>query len=141
MIANTRISFPVKYVWNGILSVFLFSPRGLFYPVWCRNSAWISAIPAITNGVGKCSAKNPVNVALSTANRVNVTLPTANPPHTHWTIFFPTYGIADSRFVITVAPQKDICPYGSTYPINAVAIVKNRIGISTDHVCITLYDS
>lgn len=29
------------------------------------------------------------------------------------------------RFVITVAPQKDICPHGSTYPINAVAITAN----------------
>lgn len=29
-----RISFTVKYGWNGILSVFLFSPRGLFDPVW-----------------------------------------------------------------------------------------------------------
>ena len=31
---NPRISFTVKYGWNGILSVFLFNPRGLFDPVW-----------------------------------------------------------------------------------------------------------
>jgi hypothetical protein len=31
-----------------------------------------------------------------------------NPPHSHSTIIFPMYGIADNRFVITVAPQKDI---------------------------------
>lgn len=26
---------------------------------------------------------------------------------------------------MTVAPQKDICPHGSTYPMNAVAITAN----------------
>ena len=41
-------------------------------------------------------------------------LSTANPPHTDWTTYFPTYGIADRRFVITVAPQNDICT-GKTY--------------------------
>ena len=29
--------------------------------------------------------------------------------------------------VITVAPQKDICPHGRTYPINAAPIVAKRI--------------
>lgn len=38
------------------------------------------------------------------------------------------YGIADKRFVITVAPQNDICPHGRTYPMKAVAItVKSKI--------------
>jgi len=37
VIMNPRVSFTVKYGWNGILSVFLFSPSGLFDPVWCRN--------------------------------------------------------------------------------------------------------
>jgi hypothetical protein len=55
------------------------------------------------NSIRKCSAKNRVSVALSTAN----------PPHTQWTISFPAYGIADSKFVITVAPQ-NICPHGNT---------------------------
>jgi len=36
--ANPRTSFTVKYGWNGILSVFLFNPSGLFDPVWWRNS-------------------------------------------------------------------------------------------------------
>jgi hypothetical protein len=44
------------------------------------------------------------------------------------------------NIVITVAPQNDICPHGNTYPINAVAIVRNRITTPTDHVCIKLYD-
>jgi hypothetical protein len=50
------------------------------------------------NGNKKCSEKKRVRVALSTAN----------PPQTHWTIISPRYGTADKRFVITVAPQKDI---------------------------------
>lgn len=47
-------------------------------------------------------------------NRVNVALSTANPPHTHCTKSIPKYGTAESKLVITVAPQKDICPQGST---------------------------
>jgi len=35
--------------------------------------------------------------------------------------------MADTKFVITVAPQNDICPHGSTYPKNAVAITKKKI--------------
>ena len=38
VIANPKMSFSVKYGWNGILSTFLFNPNGLFDPVWCRNS-------------------------------------------------------------------------------------------------------
>ena len=49
------------------------TPSGLFDPVWRRNNKWISTIAEITNGIRKCSAKNCVSVALSTAN----------PPHTH----------------------------------------------------------
>jgi hypothetical protein len=39
----------------------------------------------------------------------------------------PTKGTAVTKLVITVAPQKDICPHGSTYPIKAVAIIKRKI--------------
>jgi len=60
-------------------------------------------------------------------NRFRVALSMANPPQIHWTIISPTYGIADSRLVITVAPQKDICPQGNTYPMKAVAITIRRI--------------
>lgn len=70
------------------------------------------------NGRTKWIAKNRFSVALSTAN----------PPHIHSTRVFPIYGIAENRFVITVAPQNLICPHGSTYPINAVAMVRiNKI--------------
>lgn len=55
-------------------------------------------------------------------------LSTAKPPQSHSTSSCPMYGIALNRFVITVAPQNLICPQGSTYPINAVAITTiNRI--------------
>lgn len=47
-------------------------------------------------------------------NRVNVALSTENPPQIHSTRVLPIYGMADKRLVITVAPQKDICPHGST---------------------------
>ena len=61
-------------------------------------------------------------------NRLSVALSTANPPHIHSTNILPIYGIAENRLVITVAPQNLICPQGSTYPINAVAIVRiNRM--------------
>ncbi len=60
--------------------------------------------PRIMNGSKKCRVKNRVKVALSTEK----------PPHTHCTIVVPIYGIAESRFVITVAPQNDICPHGRT---------------------------
>lgn len=53
-------------------------------------------------------------------------LSTEKPPQIHSTRLVPMYGIADSRLVITVAPQKDIWPHGRTYPINAVAITVNN---------------
>jgi len=31
------------------------------------------------------------------------------------------------RLVITVAPHKDICPYGSTYPRKPVIIINKKI--------------
>lgn len=82
------------------------------------------------NGIKKCKAKNRVRVALSTAN----------PPHTHCTNIVPKYGIADSKLVITVAPQNDICPQGKTYPKKAVIIVRNKIITPTIHVYKSLND-
>lgn len=91
-------------------------PRGLFEPVSCRNVRCTSVSPAITNGRRKWRAKNRVNVGLSTEK----------PPQAHSTRVCPTYGIAENRLVMTVAPQKDICPQGSTYPTKAVAIRVRR---------------
>lgn len=132
---NIRMVIPMrslieKYGWNGILSYFLLIPIGLLDPVWCRNNKWIITIAVIINGRRKWSVKNRVRVALLMEN----------PPHNHFTISGPRYGIADSRLVITVAPQNDICPHGRTYPKNAVAIIINNIIIPTIHVIISLYD-
>lgn len=68
--------------------------------------------PTITNGSRKWRAKNRVNVGLSTEN----------PPQAHSTKVCPMYGMAENRFVITVAPQNDIWPHGRTYPTKAVAM-------------------
>jgi len=86
------------------LSKFLFNPRGLLLPVWCKNNKCTIETPAIKKGSIKWSEKNRIKVGLSTAK----------PPHIHWTRFSPIYGIAENKLVITVAPQNDICPHGST---------------------------
>jgi len=52
----------------------------------------------------------------------------------------PINGMAEARFVITVAPQKDICPHGRTYPKNAAPITHRRITTPTIHVNINRYD-
>lgn len=71
-------------------------------------------------------------------NRVKVALSTANPPQIHWTILTPMYGMAETRLVITVAPQNDICPQGNTYPRKAVAITKKKIVTPIIHVSFKL---
>lgn len=81
---------------------------------------------ATMNGSKKCSAKNRFKVALSTAN----------PPQTHSTSIGPTYGIAESKLVMTVAPQKLIWPQGRTYPTKAVAITKTTKSTPMFHVSI-----
>ena len=43
-----------------------------------------------------------------------VALSTANPPHIHIIKSSPIRGIAENKLVITVAPQKDICPHVKT---------------------------
>jgi len=58
----------------------------------------------IINGKIKCSEKNRFRVAFLIEY----------PPQIHSIIVVPIYGIAVVRFVITVAPQYDICPHGRT---------------------------
>jgi hypothetical protein len=82
------------------------------------------------NGSTKWIAKNRLSVALSTAN----------PPHIHSTNILPIYGIAENRLVMTVAPQNLICPQGSTYPMNAVAIVRINKITPIFHVSVSLND-
>lgn len=79
-------------------------PQGLFDPVSCRNSRCTVVRAMMMKGRMKCKVKNRVRVGLSMAY----------PPQIHWTRLVPIYGIADSRFVITVAPQNDIWPHGRT---------------------------
>lgn len=81
-----------------------FSPVGLLDPVSWRNNRCTSTRAVIINGRMKWKAKNRVRVALSTEK----------PPQIHSTRVVPIYGIADRRFVITVAPQNDIWPHGRT---------------------------
>jgi len=110
-------SFLEKNGWNVILSRLVLVPTGFEDPVWCSARKCSITIAAIAMGRKKCRAKN----------RVSVGCATENPPHIHSTSVFPRYGMAEKMFVITVAPQKDICPHGSTYPRKAVAISRNRI--------------
>lgn len=88
------------------------------------------ATAAIIKGRTKWIAKNRLSVALSTAK----------PPHIHSTSVLPIYGIAENRFVITVAPQNLICPQGNTYPIKAVAIVRINKITPTFHVSMNEYE-
>jgi hypothetical protein len=50
----------------------------------------------------------------SLKNRDNVALSTLKPPQIQFTNKVPMYGNADSKLVMTVAPQNDICPQGNT---------------------------
>jgi len=108
--------------------MFLFIPIGFEDPVICNEIKWIIIIAIKMKGKRKCNIKNRFSVAFLTEN----------PPHNHSTISFPMYGIADTKFVITVAPQKDICPHGRTYPIKAVPIIIKRIDIPDHHVYFNL---
>jgi len=113
---NPIKSLIIKYGEKVILSKFLLIPKGLLDPVKCRKNKCKIVNKIIINGKIKWIEKNRVNVALLIEN----------PPQIQITIEFPRYGIADNRFVITVAPQNDICPQGNTYPTNAVIIVINN---------------
>jgi hypothetical protein len=79
VISAPKRSFIEKKGWNGILSLFLCVPRGLFDPVWWRNSKWIITIAAKTKGKRKWNEKK----------RVSVGFCTENPPQTHCTSVFP----------------------------------------------------
>ena len=72
-------------------------------------------------------------------NRVRVGALTACPPHSHITMSPPMKGMTENRLVITVAPQKDICPHGRTYPKKAVAIVNKSRVTPLIHVSLLKY--
>lgn len=112
------------------MSLFISIAIGLEEPVEWREIICTIARAEIINGNKKCREKN----------RVKVGLQTENPPHSQITISFPQKGIADNKFVITVAAQKDIWPHGRTYPRNAVAIRINKIIIPEFQVWFNLKD-
>jgi len=78
---------------------------------------------AIIMGRRKCSEKN----------RFRVGWEMEGPPQIQVVKSFPKMGMAEITPVITVAPQKDICPQGKTYPRKAVAIVIKVILTPEDH--------
>jgi hypothetical protein len=106
-------SFTEKEGWNFILSVFVLVLFGLDEPFSWRSMRWIIIRTISVIGRRKCREKN----------RFRVGWDTEGPPQIQITRSFPTNGIADRTPVITVAPQKDICPHGSTYPKKAVPMV------------------
>ena len=79
-------------------------PIGLFEPKRCNATKCSITTPTITNGSTKCKLKNLFSSAWSTLK----------PPHSHVTNCSPTNGMALNKLVITVAPQKLICPHGKT---------------------------
>jgi len=83
----------------------------------------------IMNSIIKCKEKNRFSVALLIEY----------PAQIHSIIVAPIYRMA-IRFVITVAPQYDICPHGSTYPRNAVAIAIMKIVTPLNQVLLRLND-
>lgn len=103
---------------------------GLEDPVECKNRICKITKTAIKNGRIKWKEKN----------RVKVGALTENPPQSQDTILVPQNGIADIKFVITVAAQNDICPQGKTYPIKAVAINIKKMITPIFHVLFNLKD-
>jgi len=90
-----KMSLWEKKGWNGIFSKLELLPSGLFEPVSCSNIKWMITNAERRKGNKKCNVKNRVRVALLIEN----------PPQIQITIKSPKYGIADSKLVITVAPQ------------------------------------
>jgi hypothetical protein len=99
-----KTSLIQKYKKKGTFSILALIPKGLFDPCSCNNTKCNPTTPAIINGTVKCKLKKRFKVGLSTEN----------PPHNNCTIESPTSGIAENKLVITVAPQKLICPQGNT---------------------------
>jgi len=125
-----KLSLILKKGWKEILSKFELIPIGELDPVICKEAKCTIIKEANTMGKIKCIIKKRFKVAFLIEN----------PPHTHSTILFPAYGIADIKFVITVAPQKDICPHGNTYPTKAVPINRNKITTPETHVLKNLWE-
>jgi len=109
--------------------MFVEVPAGLDEPLSWSIIKWIKANITISMGRIKCREKKRFNVGCETEKF----------PHNHSTNDFPRIGIAEKMFVITVAPQNDICPHGRTYPKKAVAItdikIREPVVHTVDFVC------
>jgi hypothetical protein len=71
--------------------------------LWRNNKCKITKTIKII-GNKKCNMKNRFRVGADTVKF----------PQSHITMILPNLGTADNNLVITVAPQRDICPHGST---------------------------
>ena len=80
-------------------------------PVSCNKIIWIITKTNKIKGIKKCKVKNKDKVGALILKF----------PHIQIT---KLGSITLKRFVITVPPQRDICPQGRTYPIKAAAISK-----------------
>jgi len=98
------VSFSENIGLNFTLSIFVIVLVGFDDPFSCSMIRCISIMAMIAMGRIKCREKN----------RFSVGFDTEGPPQIHVTRSFPTIGIAVKTPVITVAPQKDICPHGRT---------------------------
>jgi len=110
-------SLAVKNQWKEIKLYLLSKLVGFWLPVLWRKKIWIITRAEIIKGIIKWSIKK----------RERVGEFTLKPPHNQVTMCFPKIGIAETKFVITVAPQNLICPQGKTYPKKAVAIERKKI--------------
>ncbi len=101
-------------------------PRGLELPCVWRARMWRTITRSIAKGKIKCREKK----------RERVGSLTEKPPQIQDTKSSPTKGTVVMRLVITVAPQKDICPQGKTYPRNAVPIKPRRRTHPDNHTAV-----
>jgi hypothetical protein len=125
-----KISFVEKRGKNSVFSGFSLPPVGLEDPVVCRIAKCAIIRINVKRGTKKWREKNRVRVGCDTEKF----------PHIHFTIVGPITGTAEKMLVITVAPQRDICPHGRTYPRNAAIINISKIVVPVSHVLFFVWE-
>jgi hypothetical protein len=90
------MSLFTKYGYRLTLSILEHILKGFVEPSICKKIKCSEDAPAKINGNKYCKLNNLFKVGLSILK----------PPHNHFAMFSPTPGIAEAKFVITVAPQK-----------------------------------
>jgi hypothetical protein len=119
IVINTVTPSLLYHIVNRLPSPF---PTALPLTYSCSKCKCKTISPRIIIGSRKCSEKN----------RPRHAPPNENPPQTMITISSPI-GRTLTKLVITVAPQKDICPQGNTYPKNDALIVRINNTTPTFH--------